>query len=772
MLRIVLALVFSVLAQLSLAQTATTAPNYDSWGQLASSAETTLSESDPSDSYLTNLRDAVVRWRQQFFDQQDVNSNRIQTLNEQLLALGPAPEEGASEPDEIAARRADLQDQLQQAEAPRIRAVEALRRADGIIAEIDDILNQRDRDALFERVPSPISPTAFGLAYDALSETVVETWRGVDVALATPANRQQASENAPLIVVLLAIGLVLLFKSRSVVGRFLGRVTSDERVHTPGLLGLIVSLGQVVLPVAGMYLIAHALRLTTFYGTRGEALIDAAPDLALVFFAARWIAGRVMPAEPNLPKLVPVPDDKLAVGRFWVGVLAFALIGSMLMIEFGFLDDYPLDIEATLDFPWNLIAAVGLFALGRIFMKPEPRPEGAEVPTSKLAFDQRRILSLLGRLLLATSVASVVLSALGYYAITEFLTYSVIQTLGIIGIVLVLHQAVRDVADFLVGAGNASNALWPVLVNFAIALGSIPFIALQWGATTDDLSDLWRNFNEGVSLGDTQLSPTTFLLLIFVFALGFLFTRIVQSAFRNSILPRTNIEQGGRVAIVSGLGYVGVFVSALIAISSAGLDLSSLAIVAGALSVGIGFGLQNIVSNFVSGIILLIERPIGEGDWIEVGGNMGIVKDISVRSTRIETFDRTDVIVPNADLVSGTVTNYTRGNTVGRIIVTVGAAYGSDTRKVEQVLKDIAEAHPLIMMNPAPFIVFAGFGADSLDFEIRAILRDISNGMTVKNELRHQIAERFAAEGIEIPFMQRDIWIKNPEALMPPEKPE
>ncbi len=261
---------------------------------------------------------------------------------------------------------------------------------------------------------------------------------------------------------------------------------------------------------------------------------------------------------------------------------------------------------------------------------------------------------------------------------------------------------------------------------------------------------------DGVTLGGVRLSASVIITFTAVFALGFGLTRLIQTILRGTVLPRTRLDAGGKNAVLAGVGYLGFAVAGLAAVSAAGLNLSSLAIVAGALSVGIGFGLQNIVSNFVSGIILLVERPVKEGDWIEVGAFSGYVKGISVRSTEITTFDRASVIVPNSDLIAGTVLNRTHTGMSGRLQVPISTTYDADPRKVEAILIEIAEQHPLILEDPAPRVLFLALGADTMDFELRCWLRDVNFSLSARSDLNFEIMERFKADNIRTRLYGRE----------------
>lgn len=767
MLRAVCAAFFLVLAGVAfpggvLAQQGTaTAPDYTAWEQVATRAETAVGNARASDQAFGNLRAEIADWRTRFQAQLSANDSRLQTIRDQIASLGPAPAEGETEASEIAQRRSELTEQLTRLTTPRRTAEEAFSRANGVIAEIDEILRTRQADALLNRGPMPINPGFWPGAVQDLSEAFRATWAGVRQAWNTEARQLNAQNNLPLIVVLLALAIVLLSRSRSWTEQIAVRIEARETAASAGFTGFVVSLGQILFPLLGLFAFVRAVDATGLYGPRGELILDALPEIGITVFFARWLGSRIFPASNAVETPLGLSEERRVEGRLYAMLLGIVFAASYLISQLSDFDRFSAQSDAVLAFPLIIIACVMLFRVGQLLR----RHNAQEGSLSAESAYRNQLIGLLGRAAIAIGVVAPLLAGAGYITAAEKLVYPSVLTLTVFGTIALLQEAVRDFFAFFSKADQPGEGLWPTLVGFVLLLASMPLFALIWGARTTDMTELWARARAGISIGETTISPGSFFTLILVFVIGYFLTRALQGTLKTSVLPKTRIEPGGQVAMVSGVGYVGIFLSALVAITSAGIDLSSLAIVAGALSVGIGFGLQNIVSNFVSGIILLIERPIAEGDWIEVGGQHGYVRNISVRSTRIETFDRTDVIVPNADLISGTVTNFTRGNTVGRIIVPVGVSYGTDTRKVDGILRTIAESHPMVLANPVPTILFAGFGADSLDFEMRLILRDVNWSLSVRNDVNHAIAEKFAEEGIEIPFAQRDIWLRNPEAL-------
>lgn len=741
----------------------TVAPDYEEWRAFAARTERLIDGALTSDSVLAELRADLVSFRARFLAAQDANASRIATVREQIAALGPPPEGDTTEAPELAARRAELSEQLTTLQAPGIAAQEAFRRADGLIRQIDTTLRERQAEALLTLWPSPLNPVNWVSAVDSIWGTTFTFGTQIAGSLEDPARMREFRSNMPVVILLVLLSGFVLLRGREWIERIVTRLLDEGGARrSKRLLAQVMSITQIIVPVAAVFGLSLAIEATSLFGEIGSALTGAMVFAGLGYFTARWAGRQMFPVHESTDSPLKLPAPRRREGRLMANLVGLFL-GVYYLLR-AYLDParQPDAANSVITFPLLVLAGVVLFRLG-VLLSLHLRLNVADASETRF-FD--RVIGILGKLAMAIGLGAPIFAAVGYVQAAQALLFPAITSLGLITALIFLTQLVGDLYDSVTNRGpNDPDALIPALINFGLVVLSLPLFALLWGVRVAELLEIWQVLREGFTLGDTRIAPGNILSFVIVFSIGYLITRMMQGALGSTVLPKTRIDKGGQKAIISGTGYLGIFIAALVAISMAGIDLSGLAIVAGALSVGIGFGLQNIVSNFISGVILLIERPVAEGDWIEVGGTMGTVRAISVRSTRIETFDRTDVIVPNADLISGTVTNWTRYNSLGRIMVPVGVAYGSDTRKVERILKEIGDAQPLALLDPEPVVHFVNFGADALEFELRLVLSDVAFGLAVRTEIRHQIAQRFKEEGIEIPFAQRDIWLRNPEVL-------
>ncbi|MCW9044427.1 MAG: DUF3772 domain-containing protein [Pseudopelagicola sp.] len=751
-------------AQGVLAQDSDATLDFEQWDRVSQRAEEAIEAGRASEVAMDALRQQLVEWRSDFRDAQTRFSVATKTATAKLETLGPVPEGGDTP--EVAAERARLEKTLAEAREPILRAQLAETEASELISGVDSIVQGRRTAQLLERGPTPLNPVHWNSALQALKQTNTLILNEVRTAWDYEWRSGDIQKNLPRVIALLIVGMVLVLFGRRWTENALALVQRNKVEGRRWLLGLMVSLGHLILPLTGVMIVVEACYASDLAGIRGDILLSNLPEAAFVLLFPIWLGRRVFPHDTDGSSILNLNEDHRREGRALAVVTGAILAISLLLQALSGFETWGAGARAVLLFPLILMAGVVMMRLARL-LRLHIRGDDGDEDDDGASGTSSQLMRLVARGYQIAAVLGPLLAVAGYSSAAAALVFPTIYTMQYLGFLVILHRGM--VRGFSMLAGMSAEAgdgtLWSVLLGFALSVASVPIVLLIWGARSQQLAEWAALIGQGLRVGEVRISPMQVVIFFAVFALGYALTRLLQGTLRNSVLPRTKIDVGGQNAIVSGVGYIGLTIAALIAIHNTGIDLGSIALVASALSVGIGFGLQTIVSNFVSGIILLIERPIAEGDWIEVGGQMGYVRDISVRSTRIETFDRTDVIIPNSDLVAGTVTNYTRGNTVGRVIVPVGVAYGTDPRKVEAILLEIAKAHPLVLANPAPYVVFQGFGASSLDFEIRAILRDVNWVLSVRSEMNYEIAERFVAEGIEIPFPQQDIWLRNAEAL-------
>lgn len=266
-------------------------------------------------------------------------------------------------------------------------------------------------------------------------------------------------------------------------------------------------------------------------------------------------------------------------------------------------------------------------------------------------------------------------------------------------------------------------------------------------------------------INNKPITLLSILLFIVVMVAVIQSSRIFNRYILKRMLSTFQIEKSLQFTISRILSYVVITLGAVIAFQFIGIDLSGLAVIFGFLSVGIGFGLQNITSNFISGLILLFERPIKVGDRVMVGETEGDVLDINIRSTTIRSLRNVSIIVPNSEFISSNVVNWSHGDKRIKVYISVGVSYNSDLDTVLKVLKEIAENHPKVLKNPEPSVLFRGFGDSSWDMSLIVWIDNPKEHHDIKSEINCEIVREFRKNEIEIPFPQRDLHLRSPEKI-------
>jgi small-conductance mechanosensitive channel len=329
--------------------------------------------------------------------------------------------------------------------------------------------------------------------------------------------------------------------------------------------------------------------------------------------------------------------------------------------------------------------------------------------------------------------------------------------------VLRLLLARRALSRFSIVTQHAG----PLLQSFTRLLG---FAALAaWVIVLLNEFRIFRPIRDAVvavlthelRFGEISLTLGGVLLFFFSVWLAFWVAKTVRYVLQDEVLPKMSLPRGVGNSISSLSYYALVITGLFVALAAAGFEVSQLAFVVGALGVGIGFGLQNVVNNFVSGLILMFERPIQPGDVVEVSGTSGKVREIGMRATTLSTFEGADVVVPNGVLLNEKLINWTLSDMDRRIDVNVGVAYGSDPRKVLGLLMDVTTSTEGIATTPAPAVLFVGFGASSLDFSIRAWTNNFGDWVNIRSNLTVRVHDALLAAGVEIPFPQQSLHVRS-----------
>lgn len=670
---------------------------------------------------------------------------------------GQAPVEDPT----VTAERADQQKAYSEVEGLLKRARLIAVRADQVASSITARRRALFAKSLFEQVSSIASPQLWSDVarelprhLQAVASLFSEWFNGVNGAL--------DDARLPLfwtsLAVILTLSVGLLWASRRILSR-------DPTIAEPSRSRKCLGAWWVALSIALPVVVAVAAirldfsgfgltngRLAPFWRSAGLGAVSIAATVGLT-------RGLLAPTRPNW-RLLRRTDSE-AARTFGLAVTLISIIAVTHLLET--LNDI---VGASLAFSvatrgFHAAVVAIVLCIGLWRLDPKDANDSCLGPSVTRERDWFGLFRLAAW---PVTLAIIVSISIGYITFANFL----INQLVLVGAILsVLFLSTTLVDEVIAGAtaekngfGNRLRAILGLRQNGFVLLGIVTsgvlrlalymlaalLVVAPWGLQSSDVSfDVAAAFF-GFRLGDITISPAGILVAIAIFVTIYGLARSALGWLDKSLLPHTGLDVGLRNSVRTSLGYVGFVAAAALALGYLGLNVEKLAILAGALSVGIGFGLQSIVNNFVSGLILLWERAVRVGDWIIVGNDQGFVRRINVRSTEIETFDRSQVIIPNSSLVTGVVKNLVRNDRTGRIVIPITVAGSADPEQVREVLFAIAKAHELVLKFPAPQILFTSMSAAALTFELAAYVADVESAVRVRSDLHFEIHKRFKDE--------------------------
>ncbi len=714
---------------------------------------------------LTRLQASLAQNRQHYAAEFD-------SVQKKLNALGPAPEKAGTEPTAIARQRKDFTTLADKNKA-------AMAQIDLLLTQIDEIngliLKLRNRQLLnniLVKQSSIFHPqefwqslTNFSYFLFELAKSPLSWYRHL-----TPERQMTVNNNLLTVIVSMLGALIAAYLLSRYVKRWFGYRTSVERPDysqkVRAGIGMFVARGAIPAAIIGAFLFwlkNNSLINTDSFGL----LLNTAALYLLYYYLTKAVVKVTFTPSSGKWRIIEVTDDRArAVSRALIFSSAAICIVSFFQTLAGQMN-YDTSIVYSLKVFANAVKAFCVILVARKALYDNKNLSDEEINDDS-QITELSTFSKISLLISFAMTAAFLFSLFGYIRLSEYLINRTIISAVAVGILYIADKLIRGLFHrilllrFWVRTFRINRRIlvktefWFGLLLTPVVwiLGTLSLLAV-WGVSVDLLLARVKNFLIGFNIGGVHISITSILLGLISFFVMLSFFKMLKNSFINGNLSKIEMNDGVRNSVVSSIGFLGFIISGVLAIAVMGGSLSSIAIIAGALSFGVGLGLQSMISNLAAGMTILWERPLKIGDWVVINGQEGIVKQINMRSTEIESWDKSTIIIPNSDILTKSLINYTYSGRFGRVAVSVNADYGSDIVLVRHTLLEIAASNGDVLSSPAPSVSFNILSDGNLEFQLYCFTANVFNRSAIANDLREKIVNRFREQKINIPSPQR-----------------